>query len=205
MPGEDHRDPTLPADARAAALMAGMTLEEKCAQLTGIMLWSLVRADGSDAETAEQALKTPPGHVAQLIADDPAQLTRLVGSIQRQFVTRTRLGIPALFHAEALNGFLAGGHMVFPTAIGLAATWSPGLTREMADLIRQQMVRTGMRHALSPVMDVALDPRWGRVHETYGKTRTDRRLEGTFELAGAARLLTSTQRSFLSDAVTTSA
>jgi beta-glucosidase-like glycosyl hydrolase len=169
MPRENHRNPSAPADVRAESLLAEMTLEEKCAQLTGVMPWTLVRADGSDAETAGQTLKAPPGHVAQLIADDPAQLARLTGSLQRQFVTRTRLGIPALLHAEALNGLLAGGHMIFPTAIGLAASWSPGLVREMADLTRRQMVRTGMRHALSPVMDVALDPRWGRVHETYGE------------------------------------
>jgi len=169
MPREDHRHPDLPADVRAESLLAQMTLEEKCAQLTSVMPWSLVRTDGSDAETAEQTLRHPPGHVAQLIADNPAQLAHLTGSLQRQFVTRTRLGIPALFHVEALNGPLAGGHMVFPTAIGLAATWSPGLVREMAALTRRQMIRTGMRLALGPVMDVALDPRWGRVHETYGE------------------------------------
>src|SRR5439155_581308 len=53
--------------------------------------------------------------------------------------------------------------------IGLAATWSPDLVLEMADLIRRQMRRLGIRHALSPNMDIALDPRWGRVHETYGE------------------------------------
>jgi beta-glucosidase len=59
--------------------------------------------------------------------------------------------------------------MVFPTSIGLAATWSPELVQEMADVIRKQMIRVGVRQALSPNMDVALDPRWGRVHETYGE------------------------------------
>ncbi|MFG1965456.1 glycoside hydrolase family 3 N-terminal domain-containing protein [Nonomuraea sp. NPDC049028] len=159
----------MPADDRAELLLREMTLEEKCGQLTSVMPWSLVRADGSAAEGAEELLVNPPGHVAQLIVDDPAQLARLVGTIQHRFVTGTRLGIPALLHAEALNGFLAGGHMIFPTAIGLAATWSPELVEEMTDLIRRQMRRTGLPHALSPVMDVALDPRWGRVHETYGE------------------------------------
>src|SRR4029077_13622032 len=51
----------------------------------------------------------------------------------------------------------------------LAASWSPELVREMADVIRRQMRRVGVRQALAPVMDVALDPRWGRVHETYGE------------------------------------
>ncbi|MGA7147842.1 MAG: glycoside hydrolase family 3 N-terminal domain-containing protein [Microbacterium sp.] len=165
----DHLDPRRRPDERAAALIGQMTLEEKCHQLAGVMPWALVRADGSDAPALDELLTAPPGHVAQLILDDPAELAATVAGIQRRFLDRTRLRIPALFHAEALNGFLAGGHMVFPTAIGLAAAWSPDLVEDMAALIRTQMIRTGMRHALSPVMDVALDPRWGRVHETYGE------------------------------------
>lgn len=165
----DHRDARLPAAERASLLLREMTLEEKCYQLVSVMPWTLVRADGSDADDAEEWLAHPPGHVAGLIVDTPAKLAQLVGSIQRQAVERTRLGIPVLVHQEALNGFLAGGHMSFPTGTGLAATWSPELVRDMTELIRRQMIRTGVRHALSPVMDVALDPRWGRVHETYGE------------------------------------
>jgi beta-glucosidase len=164
-----HLDASLPSDVRAHLLLQEMTPAEKCHQLTSVMPWSVVRPDGSDAESADELLRDPPGHVAQLIVDDPARLAALVGEIQLRFVTRTRLGIPALLHAEALSGFLAGGHMSFPTGTGLAATWSPELVEDMADLIRQQMRRVGMPHALSPVMDIALDPRWGRVHETYGE------------------------------------
>ena len=146
-----------------------MTTPEKCHQLTSRMPWSLVNSDGSDAIGSEEVLRNPPGHIAQLIMDDPAQLASMVGTIQRQVMSRSRLGIPVLFHAEALSGFLAGGHMVFPSGTGLAAGWSPDLVEEMADLIRRQMRRTGLLHALSPVLDVALDPRWGRVHETFGE------------------------------------
>jgi beta-glucosidase len=169
MPRDDYRDARLPADERATLLLRELTVEEKCHQLVSVMPWTLVRADGSDSDEAEEWLKNPPGHVAQLITDTPAKLAQLVGSIQRQAVERTRLGIPVLFHQEALSGFLAGGHMSFPTGTGLAAAWSPELVQEMTELIRRQMIRTGIRHALSPVMDVALDPRWGRVHETYGE------------------------------------
>ena len=164
-----YLDANLPAEVRAELLLQKMTLEEKCHQLTSVMPWTVVRPDGSDADLLDEALLHPPGHVAQLIVDDPVRLAALVGAIQQRFVTRTRLGIPALFHAEALSGFLAGGYMSFPTGTGLAATWSPELVEEMADLIRRQMRRAGFPHALSPVMDIALDPRWGRVHETYGE------------------------------------
>lgn len=169
MPTESFRDARLPATERADLLLREMTLQEKCDQLTGVWPWLLVRADGSDAEGAEAVLRRAPGHVAALSGEDPARLARVVGAIQRQYVTRTRLGIPALFHQEALNGLLAGGHMVFPTPTGLAATFSPELVENMSDLIRRQMRRLGYGQALSPVMDVALDPRWGRVHETYGE------------------------------------
>ena len=163
------RDQHLEPGRRADLLLAEMTIAEKCHQLTSRMPWSLVNADGSDADGADEVLRNPPGHVAQLILNDPAQLAAMVGTIQRQVMGRGRLGIPVLFHAEALSGFLAGGHMVFPSGTGLAAGWSPDLVEQMADLIRRQMRRTGLMHALSPVLDVALDPRWGRVHETFGE------------------------------------
>ena len=167
---ENYPDARLPAAERAELLLRRMTLAEKCGQLTSVVPWVLIRGDGTDADRGPQVLADPPGHVGgPLAVDDPAQLARLVGAIQQRFVTGTRLGIPALIHAEALNGFVAGGHVVFPTAIGLAATWSPDLVQEMANLIRHQMRRVGFGQALAPVMDIAIDPRWGRVHETYGE------------------------------------
>jgi beta-glucosidase-like glycosyl hydrolase len=163
------RDERLDPGHRAELLLREMTTAEKCHQITARMSWYLVRPDGTDADGVEQVLRNPPGHVAQLILDDPARLAAMVGTIQRQVIGRSRLGIPVLFHAEALSGFLAGGHMVFPSGTGLAAGWSPELVEQMSDLIRRQMRRTGVMHALSPVLDVALDPRWGRVHETFGE------------------------------------
>ncbi|MEV4016848.1 glycoside hydrolase family 3 N-terminal domain-containing protein [Nonomuraea angiospora] len=169
MTSQGHLDPTLPADVRADLLAGQMTTLEKCYQLTAVPPWWLVTADGSDPDGIDDMLGKAPGHIAGLMVDDPAQLAGLVGRLQHTSVTRTRLGVPLLLHGEALNGYMSGGHMVFPTAIGLAATWSDHLVREMADLIRRQMRRVGVRQALSPNMDVALDPRWGRVHESYGE------------------------------------
>lgn len=80
--------------------------------------------------------------------------------------------IPALRHNEALTGQMTADSTVFPSAIGLGATWNPETVRKMADLIRRQMVSEGTRQALSPVMDVARDPRWGRMGETYGEDPT---------------------------------
>ena len=164
-----HLDTTLSIDARVDELLCTMTLSEKSHQLTSVPPWYLVTADGAEPGELEATLRNAPGHICNFGVDDPATLADLVGRMQLVTVERTRLGIPLLIHAEALNGLLAGGHMVFPTPTGLAATWSPELVEEMADVIRTQMTRVGVRQALSPNMDISLDPRWGRVHETYGE------------------------------------
>jgi beta-glucosidase len=102
----------------------------------------------------------------------PETVAKTVNAIQRYLVEQTRLGIPAIFHNEALNGVVAPHFTHFPTSIGLAATWDPAAVQEMADLLRRQMRSVGLLQALAPVMDVARDARWGRVHETYGETPT---------------------------------
>jgi beta-glucosidase len=99
----------------------------------------------------------------------PPQMAALTNALQRFLVEETRLGIPAIAHNEALNGLVAPECPNFPTAIGLAATWDPEGVEQMTDLIRRQMRAVGLHQALSPVMDVARDARWGRVHETYGE------------------------------------
>jgi beta-glucosidase len=165
----DHMSAHLPTAERASLLLAELTLEEKCAQLVGIWPWELVTPEGDPAAGSGELLRTPPGHVSGLIVDRSKTQAVLVAAVQKLFVEGTRAGIPALIHTEALNGFVVGGHCVFPTPTGLSATWSPELVEQMTTLIRAQMVRAGVRHALSPVLDVAVDPRWGRVHETYGE------------------------------------
>ncbi|MFH8249018.1 glycoside hydrolase family 3 N-terminal domain-containing protein [Microbacterium sp. B2969] len=164
-----HLDTSLSHEERADLLLAQLTLREKAHQLVSVPPWFLVLADGSAPAVRDEWLERAPGHISNFGVDDPATQARIVGELQRTAIEGTRLGIPLLIHIEALNGLLAGGHMVFPTPIGLAATWSPELVQEMADTIRKQMIRVGVRQALSPNMDIALDPRWGRVHETYGE------------------------------------
>ena len=68
-----------------------------------------------------------------------------------------------------MSGVVAPHFTAFPTSSGLAATWDPAAAEAMADIIRRQMRAVGMLQALAPVMDVARDPRWGRVSETYGE------------------------------------
>ncbi|GAB3399035.1 glycoside hydrolase family 3 N-terminal domain-containing protein [Schumannella luteola] len=164
-----HLDARLPAEERARELLALMTVREKAFQLTSAAPWNFVHTDGARSATADDYVTRGYGFICNFGVDDPTAMATVVGRLQRIVVEETRLGIPLLVQAEALSGFLSGGHMVFPTPTGLAATWSPELVESMTDTIRTQMRRVGVRHALSPNLDVALDPRWGRVHETFGE------------------------------------
>ncbi|MBZ3900374.1 glycoside hydrolase family 3 N-terminal domain-containing protein [Streptomyces griseiscabiei] len=155
---------------RAVELLARMSLEEKAQQLSALMPNILFGASGLDPAALQQHLGHGIGHLSNAGSlPQPHELAARTNGIQRFLVEQTRLGIPAISHAEALNGFLAPGYTSFPTAIGLAATWNPDAVQAMTDVIRRQMRSVGARQALSPVMDIARDARWGRVHETYGE------------------------------------
>lgn len=157
---------------RADALLQQMTVDEKAMQLSATMPMGLFGLDGLIESQATEVLGQGIGHISAFGAfghKSPARTARAVNEVQRFLVERTRLGIPAIFHNEALNGVVAPDFTVFPTAIGLAAGWNPDAVEAMADLTRRQMRSVGFLQALSPVMDVARDARWGRVHETYGE------------------------------------
>ncbi|OPX12477.1 glycoside hydrolase family 3 N-terminal domain-containing protein [Mycobacterium sp. AT1] len=165
----DHRNAALAPDERARLLLEQMTVAEKARQLTCLMSMLLLSEGHLVEDAATTMLPTGIGGMVCPQTEDPSRIASGVNDIQRFLVERTRLGIPALFQVEALNGVVAPRHPVFPTPIALAATWSPDLVEQMTDVVREQMVRLGLRHALSPVLDIAFDPRWGRVHETYGE------------------------------------
>lgn len=159
-------------DERAARLVAELTIEEKALQLVGVMPMGLVGPHGIVPAAVERALGGGVGHVSAIGmfgAQSAPHVAASVNALQRYLVENTRAGIPAIFHNEALNGVVAPDFTSFPTAVALAATWNPDAVEQMADLIRVQMRTVGLTQALSPVLDVARDARWGRVHETYGE------------------------------------
>ena len=141
-------------------------------QVSSVFPLALLNADGVNHDQLEGLLKDGIGHVSALGLighKTPEEIAKAVNAIQRYLVTETRIGIPAIFHNEAMSGVVAPQFTAFPTSIGLAATWDPDAVEEMAGIIQRQMRSVGMLQALAPVMDVARDARWGRVSETYGE------------------------------------
>ena len=163
---------TVTAMQRSEELLRQMTVEEKAMQLSSVFPLALFTHEGTNRSQLDALLKNGIGHVSALGLighKTPETLAKSVNAIQRYLITETRLKIPAIFHNEAMSGMVAPHFTAFPTAIGLAATWDPAAVQEMADIIRRQMRAVGLLQALSPVMDVARDARWGRVSETYGE------------------------------------
>ncbi len=167
-----YHDSSASPAARAQDLLERMTQEEKVAQLVGMFPSSLFGRQGIDPALMNERISDGLGHisgVALMAVSDVELLVAMVNGIQRYLVEETRLGIPALAHSEALNGLLQAQASNFPTAIALASTWAPELVQEMNDVVRREARTLGIYHALSPVLDIARDARWGRVHETYGE------------------------------------
>ncbi len=166
-----YRDAARPVKERVDDLLVRMTLEEKVAQLTGVLPFDLLGPNGLNKQLMEQHLSDGLGQVSAggLLSPDPANLIAALNQIQRFLVERTRLGIPAIVHQEALAGVVHQACQDFPTAITLAASWDPASVEAMNDLTRRQMRALGLHQACSPNLDIARDARWGRVQETYGE------------------------------------
>ena len=177
-----YRQPTASVEARVADLLGRMTIEEKVAQLQGI--WNRKReiqnARGEfDPSKAQALLGQGIGEVARPseIAGAPAdrngrsarEQANFVNAIQAWLTANTRLGIPAMFHEEALHGLTAPGGTHFPVPMGLASTWDPSLIERVMSVAALEGRARGAQHVLSPVVDLGRDPRWGRIEETYGE------------------------------------
>lgn len=167
-----HMDANLSVEARVSALIAEMTLDEKIAQLGSFWIYEILDGTTFSSVKAEKLMRNGIGQVTRMGGASnvkPTESVLLANNIQKYLIEHTRLGIPAVIHEECCSGYMAFGATVFPQAIGVASMWEPKLVEEMADVIRRQMRSVGAHHALSPVLDVTRDARWGRVEETFGE------------------------------------
>jgi beta-glucosidase len=156
-----------------------MTLEEKAAQM--LCVWQtkaemLVDANGNfDLRKAKAAFKQ--GHGLGQVGrpsdagkgKDARGMAELTNAIQQFFIENSRLGIPVVFHEECLHGHAAIAGTSFPQPIALGATFNLELVESLFAMAAEEARLRGTHQALTPVVDVARDPRWGRVEETYGE------------------------------------
>ena len=174
-----YKNPALPAARRVKDLLSRMTLKEKAAQM--MCVWqkkseTLVNGDGSfDLKKAKAAFKKGHG-LGQVGRPSDAgkgknarEMAELTNAIQKFFLQNSRLGIPVMFHEECLHGHAGVGSTSFPQPIGLGATFNPELVESLYAMTAEEARVRGTHQALTPVVDVARDPRWGRVEETFGE------------------------------------
>ena len=170
---------------QVGSLLSQMTLEEKCGQLTCPIGFNYYGKEGDSLWLSEDFLSRmdtmPLGSCWAVLRADPwsqktvetglhpQESARLLNMMQHHAVEHTRLGIPLLFCEETPHGHMAVGTTVFPTGIGQASTWDPDLLEQMGEVMGREIRLQGAHIGYGPVLDIARDPRWSRVEETFGE------------------------------------
>ena len=174
------------AEVRADALLKEMTVDEKLGQLLCPLGWPMYDKVSADSVTISDQyrafIQQQHGgmHWATFRADpwtkktletglDPTLAAQAYNALQRYAIDSTRLGIPIMLAEEAPHGHMAIGTTVFPTSIGLASTWDTELVEEVGRIIGTELQAQGATIGYGPVIDLAREPRWSRVEETYGE------------------------------------
>lgn len=172
-PMPPYKNPRLSVEQRVADLLSRMTLEEKVAQTQALWQKKALITDEKGNFAPEKAAAVLRHGMGQITRPSekkgPREMAEFTNAIQRWVMTNTRLGIPVMFHEECLHGHAAPKGTHFPQAIALASTWNPALVEEVFTAVAREVRARGARQALTPVLDLARDPRWGRVEETYGE------------------------------------
>lgn len=185
-----YRNAQLPVAQRVQDLLRRMTLEEKVAQLQSLWVaprpseFINERGEFAPSERVKAALAHGIGQISGPslgMASDlenrtgpyqkkgPREHAIFTNQLQRYIIEHNRWGIPAIFHEEALHGLAARGATSFPQAIALASTWDVDLVHAVFSAAAREARARGAHQVLTPVLDLAREPRWGRLEETYGE------------------------------------
>lgn len=180
-----YKNANLSVETRVSDLLSRMTLEEKVGQLLCPLGWEMYEIKGADVLPADKFKRLIKEKKAGMLwatyrADpwtkktldnglNPELAAKAGNALQRYVIENTRLGIPLFLAEEAPHGHMAIGTTVFPTGIGMAATWSPELMKEAGQVIAEEVRSQGGHISYGPVLDLARDPRWSRVEETFGE------------------------------------
>lgn len=172
-----YKNPELSPEERAADLLSIMTLEEKVAQLDIIRGVEYATkphhlyhcAIETDSDINFEKFESTVGSRGIGFIHDAYTYPEVFNKFQKYLVENTRLGIPCIFTGEALHGILWPGATVFPVPLALGATFDPNTVKETGKAIAAETRALGMHEILAPNLDVAREPRWGRVEETFGE------------------------------------
>ncbi|MFZ1978330.1 MAG: glycoside hydrolase family 3 N-terminal domain-containing protein, partial [Bacteroidota bacterium] len=170
-----YKNPSIPIETRINDLLQRMTLEEQAAQLYGMFSRDTLAFDenGNFIGTRDTAmLNHGIGSYASWGFWRNHSIRRqaqCINGIQRYMIEKTRLGIPIFTFGESLHGFMADSATSFPQAIALGCTWDTALIEQVFTASALEASSRGTRQVLSPVVDLARDPRWGRTEECYGE------------------------------------
>jgi len=170
-----YKNPTLPIEQRVEDLIARMTLEEKVAQLTSFFSrdTSAFDEDGNFISVQDTAiLNRGAGTFYSWIfwrIRSSHKRALCINGIQKYMIEKTRLGIPVFMFSEALHGLMVPGATSFPQAIALGSTWDTTLVEQVFAVAALEGRSRGTHQVLSPVLDLARDPRWGRTEECYSE------------------------------------
>ena len=170
-----YKNSSLPVEQRVQDLLKRMTLEDQVAQLYGFFSRDSLAFDeqGNFVGVQDTAVLNHGigsyGSWALFRVQSPRFRTACLNGIQRYMIRRSRLGIPVFTFGESLHGFMEGGATSFPQAIALGCTWDTALVEQVFTAAAREASARGTRQVLSPVLDLARDPRWGRTEECYGE------------------------------------
>ena len=175
---ENYKNPALTPEERARDLLSRMTLKEKIGQINitrGVEFHVNSLADGNTCSVEPDDVFMPEkfneyvGDYGIGYLHDIYSIPSIKNKVQKRLVEGTRLGIPAIFTAEALHGVAFHGASIFPVPLTLSQSFDPELVREVGDGIASETRVLGHQEILAPNLDVARDPRWGRTEETFGE------------------------------------
>ena len=180
-----YQDARLSAGQRAEDLLSRMTLKEKVGQMVCLMGWDSYDLDGRKVSTSEKFRNEVDqlyvgNYWATFRADpwtrktlnnglDPERAAMAANAMQRYAIEHSRLGTPLFLAEEAPHGHMAIGATVFPTGLGLSATFDTALVARVGAAVAQEVRLQGAHVSYGPVIDLARDPRWSRVEETFGE------------------------------------
>lgn len=177
-----YKDPKLSSNERAKDLLSRMSIEDKIFQIMAVLDGTPDRFN-ADFTSKPNEMKRVFGkgvHSVQPFFEGLKETVESRNKIQKFLLEETKWGIPAIFVDEGQHGLMKPEATVFPMAIGLACSWNPELFEQVYAVTANEMRSRGAHWALSPVIDVCRDPRWGRVDETYGE---DPYLTGIYAIA----------------------